>query len=59
MLVPSAAANFSDSLSLVQSGAPGTDAGAQDGKPASFFVGDRFPPVTLSLRSGSLGTVAR
>src|SRR5207302_4284102 len=28
---------------------------AQDGKPASFFVGDRFP-ITLSLLSGGLGT---
>lgn len=28
---------------------------AQNGKPATFFVGDRFP-VTLSLLSGSLGT---
>jgi hypothetical protein len=28
---------------------------AQDGKPATFFVGDRFP-VTLSLLSGSLGS---
>jgi hypothetical protein len=27
---------------------------AQDGKPASFFVGDRYP-ITLSLLSGSLG----
>ncbi len=27
---------------------------AQDGKPASIFVGDRFP-ITLSLLSGSLG----
>src|SRR5207245_4577322 len=30
---------------------------AQDGKPATFFVGDRFP-ITLSLLSGSLGTAA-
>jgi hypothetical protein len=29
---------------------------AQDGKPASFFVGDRYP-VTLSLLSGSTGAI--
>src|SRR5437667_3216174 len=52
---PSGAANFSDSLSLVQSGRQ-VLLRAQDGKPASFFVGDRFP-ITLSLLSGSLGTV--
>ena len=53
LTLPSAAANFSDSLSLVQSGRQ-VLLRAQDGKPASFFVGDRFP-VTLSLLSGSLG----
>jgi Flp pilus assembly secretin CpaC len=48
------AANFSDALTLVQSGRQ-VLLRAQDGKPATFFVGDRFP-VTLSLLSGSLGT---
>jgi Flp pilus assembly secretin CpaC len=54
LTLPSGAANFSDSLSLVQSGRQ-VLLRAQDGKPASFFVGDRFP-ITLSLLSGSLGT---
>jgi Flp pilus assembly secretin CpaC len=48
------AANFSDALTLVQSGRQ-VLLRAQDGKPATFFVGDRFP-VTLSLLSGSLGS---
>ena len=56
LTLPSATANFSDSLSLVQSGRQ-VLLRAQDGKPASFFVGDRFP-ITLSLLSGSLGTGA-
>jgi Flp pilus assembly secretin CpaC len=54
LTLPSSAANFSDSLSLVQSGRQ-VLLRAQDGKPATFFVGDRFP-ITLSLLSGSLGT---
>jgi Flp pilus assembly secretin CpaC len=54
LTLPSFAANFSDTLSLVQSGRQ-VLLRAQDGKPASFFVGDRFP-ITLSLLSGSLGT---
>jgi Flp pilus assembly secretin CpaC len=54
LTLPSGAANFSDSLSLVQSGRQ-VLLRAQDGKPATFFVGDRFP-VTLSLLSGSLGS---
>jgi len=54
LTLPSGVANFSDSLSLVQSGRQ-VLLRAQDGKPASFFVGDRFP-ITLSLLSGSLGT---
>src|SRR6266567_2294407 len=54
LTLPSVAANFSDTLSLVQSGRQ-VLLRAQDGKPASFFVGDRFP-ITLSLLSGSLGT---
>jgi Flp pilus assembly secretin CpaC len=54
LTLPGVAANFSDALSLVQSGRQ-VLLRAQDGKPASFFVGDRFP-VTLSLLSGSLGS---
>src|SRR5882672_900990 len=54
LTLPTATGNFSDSLSLVQSGRQ-VLLRAQDGKPASFFVGDRFP-ITLSLLSGSLGT---
>src|SRR5205085_6032811 len=53
LTLPSAAADFSDALSLVQSGRQ-VLLRAQDGKPATFFVGERFP-VTLSLLSGSLG----
>ena len=48
----SVAADFSDSLSLVRSGRE-VLLRAQSGKPATFFVGDRFP-ITLSLLSGSL-----
>lgn len=51
--IPSTAANFSDMLSLVQSGRQ-VLLRAQDGKPATFFVGDRFP-ITLSLLSASTG----
>jgi type II secretory pathway component GspD/PulD (secretin) len=54
LTLPGAAANFSDALNLVQSGRQ-ILLRAQDGKPATFFVGDRYP-VTLSLLSGSLGT---
>jgi type II secretory pathway component GspD/PulD (secretin) len=54
LTLPAAAADFSDALSLVQSGRE-VLMRAQDGKPATFFVGDRFP-ITLSLLSGSLGT---
>lgn len=46
-------ADFSDGLSLVHSGRQ-VLLRAQDGKPATFFVGDRYP-ITLSLLSGSLG----
>src|SRR6267378_4073799 len=56
LTLPGVAANFSDALSLVQSGRQ-VLLRAQDGKPATFFVGDRFP-VTLSLLSGTLGTGA-
>jgi type II secretory pathway component GspD/PulD (secretin) len=54
LTLPSTAANFSDALTLVQSGRQ-ILMRAQDGKPATFFVGDRYP-ITLSLLSGSLGT---
>ncbi len=54
LTLPTGAANFSDSLSLVESGRQ-VLLRAQNGKPASLFVGDRFP-ITLSLLSGSLGT---
>src|SRR5712664_28535 len=53
LTLPSLTANFSETLSLVQSGRQ-VLLRAQDGKPASFFVGDRFP-ITLSLLSGSVG----
>src|SRR6266481_516269 len=56
LTLPGAAADFSNALSLVQSGRQ-VLMRAQDGKPATFFVGDRFP-VTLSLLSGSLGTAS-
>jgi type II secretory pathway component GspD/PulD (secretin) len=54
LTLPAAAANFSDALNLVQSGQQ-VLMRAQSSKPATFFVGDRFP-VTLSLLSGSLGS---
>jgi type II secretory pathway component GspD/PulD (secretin) len=54
LTLPGAAANFSDALSLVQSGRQ-VLLRAQNGRPATFFVGDRFP-ITLSLLSGSLGS---
>jgi len=54
LTLPGAAANFSDALNLVQSGRQ-VMMRAQNGKPATFFVGDRFP-ITLSLLSGSLGS---
>ncbi|GAC1668314.1 MAG: hypothetical protein NVS9B4_24190 [Candidatus Acidiferrum sp.] len=54
LTTPGAAADFSQSLSLVQSGRQ-VLLRAQNGKPATFFVGDRYP-VTLSLLSGSLGS---
>lgn len=53
LTMPTFAAQFSDALSLVHSGRQ-VLLRAQDGKPASFFVGDRVP-ITLSLLSGSLG----
>ena len=56
LTLPGVAANFSDALNLVQSGRQ-VLLRAQDGKPATFFVGDRYP-VTLSLLSGSLGAAS-
>src|SRR6266436_2397479 len=53
LTLPGVAANFSEALSLVQSGRQ-VLLRAQDGKPATLFVGDHYP-VTLSLLSGSLG----
>jgi hypothetical protein len=53
LTMPALAAQFSDALTLVHSGTQ-VLLRAQDGKPASFFVGDRYP-ITLSLLSGSLG----
>jgi Flp pilus assembly secretin CpaC len=52
--LPSATANLSESLSLVRSGRQ-VLLRAQDGKAATFFVGERYP-ITLSLLSGSLGS---
>jgi type II secretory pathway component GspD/PulD (secretin) len=54
LTLPATTANFSDALSLVRSGRQ-VLMRAQNGKPATFFVGDRFP-ITLSLLSGSLGS---
>ncbi|HKV26494.1 MAG TPA: FG-GAP-like repeat-containing protein [Candidatus Acidoferrum sp.] len=54
LTLPAAAAQFSDALTLVRSGRQ-VVLRAQDGKPATFFVGDRYP-ITLSLLSASLGT---
>ncbi|HET7107341.1 MAG TPA: FG-GAP-like repeat-containing protein [Candidatus Acidoferrum sp.] len=54
MVLPTLSAQFSEGLSLVHSGRQ-VLLRAQDGKPATFFVGDRVP-ITLSLLSGSLGS---
>ncbi len=51
--LPSTTANFSDALSLVRTGRE-VLMRAQDTKPATLFIGQRFP-VTLSLLSTSLG----
>jgi len=53
LTMPNASATFSTGLSVVRSGRE-VLMRAQDGKPATFFVGERFP-VTLSLLSTSLG----
>jgi len=52
--LPTFTAQFSEGLSLVHSGRE-ILLRAQDGKPATFFVGDRYP-ITLSLLSNSLGS---
>jgi Flp pilus assembly secretin CpaC len=54
LTLPSVSADFSKSLSLVQSGRQ-VLLRAEDAKPATFFAGQRYP-ITLSLLSGSLGT---
>ena len=54
LALPTLSAQFSEGLSLVHSGRQ-VMLRAQDGKPATFFVGDRVP-ITLSLLSGSLGS---
>jgi len=51
--LPSTSANFADALSLVKTGRE-VLMRVQDTKPATFFIGSRFP-VTLSLLSTSLG----
>jgi len=53
LTLPGSAAQFSDALTTVRSGRK-VLLRAQQGKPATFFVGDRFP-ITLSLLSGSVG----
>src|SRR2546430_3801441 len=51
--LPGTSANFADALSLVRNGRK-VLLRVQDTKPATFFIGQRFP-VTLSLLSTSLG----
>jgi hypothetical protein len=52
--LPGAAANFSETLSLVRSGRR-ILLRAQDSQPATFFVGDRVP-ISLALFSSSLAS---
>ncbi len=52
--LPGAAADFSEAFSLVRHGQRML-LRAEDGLPASFFVGERFP-VALALLSASLGS---
>src|SRR6266853_1786126 len=52
--VPGASAGFSQTLSVVRS-ARRVLLRAQDGKPATFFVGDRYP-IDLGILSNSLAT---
>jgi Flp pilus assembly secretin CpaC/tetratricopeptide (TPR) repeat protein len=56
LTLPSLSAQFSETLSLVQSGRQVLLRG-EDGKAATFFAGERYP-ITLSLLSNSLGTSA-
>jgi Flp pilus assembly secretin CpaC len=51
--LPGAAANFAETLSLVQSGQH-ILLRAEDGEPATFFVGERFP-ISLAALSPSFG----
>jgi hypothetical protein len=53
--VPGAAANFSEMLSLVQNGRR-ILLRAQDGQPATFFVGDRVPVELSSFTASLSGT---
>jgi type II secretory pathway component GspD/PulD (secretin) len=52
--LPTFSGEFSKSLNLVRSGRQ-VLLRAQEGQPATFFAGERYP-ITLSLLSGSLGT---
>jgi type II secretory pathway component GspD/PulD (secretin) len=54
LTLPSLSAQFSETLSLVQSGRQVLLRG-EDSKPTTFFAGERYP-ITLSLLSSSLGT---
>src|SRR6266853_360353 len=54
--VPGASANFSQALSAVRK-ADRILLRAQDGKPATFFVGDRFP-ISLGILSNSLAATS-
>lgn len=54
--VPGASANFSQTLSAVRS-ADRILLRAQDGKPATFFVGDRYP-VSLALLSSDVSAAS-
>jgi Flp pilus assembly secretin CpaC len=53
LALPTFSADFSESLSLVHTGEQ-VLLRAQDGRPATFFVGQRYP-ITLSQLSASLG----
>jgi len=55
--LPGATANFAETLSLVKSGQH-ILLRAEDGQPASFFVGERFP-VSLAGLSPSFGQAAQ
>jgi Flp pilus assembly secretin CpaC len=57
LTLPTVSAQFAKSLSLVQSGRQ-VLMRAQDGQPATFFIGERYP-ITLSLLSASLGNTVQ